>query len=67
MFPWKRTTERANGPVVATLWAALLLAPIIGPEPSCADLADDERLEQFLARLGLVDLQIFQLERMLAP
>ncbi|MHB8970269.1 MAG: tetratricopeptide repeat protein [Pirellulaceae bacterium] len=70
MSPWNRIVDRIARPAGGGLLAAVLLAvlwgsraPTLAAADSQANAQDDARLEQFLARLGLVDLQVQLLER----
>lgn len=62
--------HRLDGPRLAWLhaagWIVLALILAVGPLPASAAPTDrDEKLANFLDRLGLVDLQVQHLERML--
>jgi hypothetical protein len=67
MSPWNQIANRITSPAAAALLAAALMLPLLGSRvpARAAEVQEDARLEQFLARLGLVDLQTQLLERTL--
>ncbi len=69
MFPWKQPGSRSRD-LPSGRYSALLVAWLVIsmglPIVSAHGQSDEQRVEQFLTRLGLVDLQILQLEQSLA-
>lgn len=60
-----RSRRRPSGVVVRWFAAIALAATLVASAPARVWADDDERVEQFLARLGLTDLQILQREQRL--
>ncbi len=68
MSPWNPIANRSGRGGAGRLCAALLITALFAapwPAASVRGQSDEERVEQFLARLGLVDLQVLHLEQAL--
>lgn len=61
----QRSAKAARQSVLSTRYLVLALAFALVAQPTLATEQDDERVEQFLNRLGLVDLQTLHLEHVL--
>ena len=65
MSPWNRIVDGPRWHIILGVFAVWWIIALIGNRVPLACAQDAERVERFLARLGLVDLQTLQIERML--